>query len=62
MTRLDKPLRRELKITDQLYTLSIDSHGLKLSQKGHRKGIVLKWLDILNGNAALAAALEASLR
>jgi hypothetical protein len=34
MTPLDKPLRRELKIADHRYTLTIDSDGLKLTKKG----------------------------
>lgn len=62
MTRLDKPLRRELEIADAIYTLTIDPQGLKLTQKGKRKGIALRWADIVNGDAALAAALQASLK
>ena len=34
MTRLDKPLRRELQIGDAAYTLTIDPKGLKLVGKG----------------------------
>ena len=30
MTKLDKPLRREIAIGDQAYTLTIDPDGLKL--------------------------------
>ncbi|TCV97760.1 hypothetical protein EC912_101777 [Luteibacter rhizovicinus] len=62
MTRLDKPLRRELEIADRLYTVSIDPLGLRLTQKGHRNGVTLKWQDLLNGDAALAAALQAAAR
>lgn len=61
MTPLDKPLRRELAIDDHAYTLTIDPHGLKLVEKGRRKGIELGWRDLVNGDAALAAALQASL-
>ena len=60
MTKLDKPLRRELDIGDQTYTLVIDPVGLKLVEKGRRKGTELKWEDLVNGDAALAAALQAS--
>ena len=60
MTKLDKPLRRELAIGDKSYTLTIAPEGLKLTEKGHRKGIELKWSDLVNGNAGLAAALNAS--
>lgn len=61
MTELDKPLRRELRIADRRYTLTIDPAGLKLAERGHRRGIALKWEDLLNGDAAVAAALKASL-
>jgi hypothetical protein len=61
MTPLDKPLRRELQIADRRYTLTIDPTGLKLAEKGHRRGIALNWEDLLNGDAAVAAALKASL-
>lgn len=60
MTRLDKPIRRELEINGSAYTLTIDPEGLKLVAKGHRKGTTLAWTDLLSGDAALAAALQAS--
>lgn len=62
MTPLDKPLRREVQIDDQPYTLTIDPDGLKLVPKGKRKGLDLRWTDLVNGDAALAAALRASVR
>ena len=61
MTPLDKPLRREVEVRDRLYTLTLDPHGLKLVEKGRRKGIELAWTDLVNGDAAIAAALQASL-
>ena len=61
MTPLDKPLRRELAIEGTAYTLTIDPRGLKLVEKGRRKGIELAWRDLVNGDAALATALQASL-
>ncbi|HET7065384.1 MAG TPA: hypothetical protein VFI49_14025 [Rudaea sp.] len=60
MTKLDKPLRRELTIGEKSYTLTIAPEGLKLTEKGHRKGTELKWSDLLSGDAGLAAALQAS--
>ena len=62
MTPLDRPLRRELEVDGRAYTLTIGPEGLKLVEKGRRKGITLSWRDLLNGDAALAAALQASLR
>ncbi|APO95277.1 hypothetical protein [Xanthomonas vesicatoria] len=61
MTPLDKPLRRELQIGDQAYTLIIDPDGLKLVEKGKRKGVSLRWDALVSGDAALAIALNASL-
>lgn len=61
MTPLDKPLRRELKIGDQLYTLTISPEELKIVPKGRRKGLVLPWAELVSGDAALATALQASL-
>jgi hypothetical protein len=61
MTPLDKPLRRELEIEEHAYTLTIAPDGLKLVEKGRRKGIELAWRDLVNGDAALAKALQASL-
>jgi hypothetical protein len=61
MTPLDKPLRREVMIEDRAYTLTLDPHGLKLVEKGRRKGLELAWADMVNGDAALAAALQGSL-
>ncbi|UPG87431.1 hypothetical protein L2Y94_08780 [Luteibacter aegosomatis] len=60
MTPLDKPLKRELIVSRQSYTLTIDPEGLKLVEKGKRKGLELSWKDLLSGDAGLAAALQAS--
>jgi hypothetical protein len=61
MTPLDKAIRRELQVGDDTYTLTIDPNGLKLVLKGRRKGVELQWTELVNGDAALAAALQASL-
>ena len=60
MTKLDKPLRREVQIGDKAYTLTIAPEGLKLVEKGHRKGVDIAWGDLVNGDAGLAAALQGS--
>ena len=61
MTPLDKPLKRELMIGEVAYTLVLDPNGLKLTEKGHRRGVELRWKDLVSGDAALATALNASL-
>jgi hypothetical protein len=60
MTKLDKPLRREIVIAEAPYTLTIDADGLKLMKKGHRRGVSLRWTELVSGDAALASALQAS--
>jgi len=62
MTPLEKPLRRELRIGDQAYALVVGPEELSLVLKGHRRGVVLRWVDLINGDAALASALQASLQ
>jgi len=61
MTPLDKPLKREIEIDGTRYTLVLDPQGLKLAEKGHRRGVELSWKDLVSGDAALATALKASL-
>jgi hypothetical protein len=61
MTRLDKPLRREIIIKKQPHVLTISPDGFKLTRKGRRKGVEIAWADLANGDAAMAAALNASL-
>ena len=60
-TRLDKPLKREIEIDGDPYTLTLTTEGLKLTRKGKRKGHELSWHDLVSGEAALATALNASL-
>jgi hypothetical protein len=60
-TKLDKPLKRELDLGGEPYTLTISPEGLKLVPKGRRKGHELAWKDLVSGEAALAVALNASL-
>ena len=60
-TKLDKPLKREVLIEGKRYMLTISPQGLKLVPKGRRKGLEIAWKEIVSGEAALAAALQASL-
>lgn len=59
-TRLEGPLRREVEIDGAPWTLTIDPDGMKLAPKGRRKGVELRWPDLVSGDAALAAALRGS--
>jgi hypothetical protein len=60
-TKLEGPLKRELLIGGQEYTLTVSPMGFVLALKGRRKGLQLGWEDLVNGEAALATALNASL-
>ena len=62
MTKLEGTLRREISIDGQPFTLAISPEGLKLTLKGRRKGHELLWKDLVSGDAALAVALNASVR
>ena len=61
MTPLEKILRRALKINGADYVLTISPQGLKLTLKKKRNGLELAWADLVDGEAALATALNASL-
>ena len=60
--RLHKPLRRELSIAGEPWVITISPVALKLTRKGRRKGLELAWKALISGDAALAAALNASVR
>jgi hypothetical protein len=60
-TKLAGPLKREITIGDDAYTLTITPDGFLLAPKGRRKGHELTWASIVSGEAALATALNASL-
>jgi hypothetical protein len=62
MTKLEGTLRREISIDGEPFTVAISPEGLKLTPKGRRKGHELRWKDIVSGEAALTAALSASVR
>ncbi len=61
-TKLEKELKREVEIGGESYNVTISPEGLTLVRKGRRKGLTLAWKDLVSGDAALAVALNASLR
>jgi hypothetical protein len=60
-TKLDGTLKRELLIGGDAYTLTLSQQGFTLALKGRRKGLDIRWADLVSGEAALATALNASL-
>lgn len=61
-TKLDKALKREIEIDGKPYMLTLSPEGLKLVPKGKRNGLEIAWKDLASGDAALATALNASLK
>jgi hypothetical protein len=60
-TKLEGQLKREIAVGDDAYTLTISPAGFVLARKGRRKGLEIRWADLVSGEAALANALNASL-
>jgi hypothetical protein len=60
-TRLVSPLKREIAVAGEPYTLTISPEGLRLVRKGRRNGLELAWSALVSGDQALAVALNASL-
>ena len=63
-TKLEKTLKREIDVDGKAYMLAISPEGLKVTEKGRRKGQELSWKGLLNGQgagptAALGGAMEA---
>jgi len=61
MTPLDKSLKRALMIKGRDYVIHLAPNALKITEKGRRLGLELKWADLISGESALAVALHASL-
>ena len=60
-TRLEKTIKRELELDGRLYTVQVGPDGVKVTEKGKRKGQELSWRDIISGDASLAQDLNVSL-
>jgi hypothetical protein len=62
MTELKSALSRELTVGKAKYKLTVSPQGFKLALKGKRNGLEIAWHDLINGDAAMAVALRASLQ
>jgi hypothetical protein len=60
MTPLHSTLKRAVTIHGQDYVITLTPERLHLALKGKRNGIDLAWAELVNGEAALAVALRAS--
>ena len=59
-TKLNKQLKREIDVDGKPFMVTLLAEGLKLTEKGKRLGRELTWKDLVSGDAALSAALNAS--
>ena len=57
-TKLDKPIKRELEIDGRSYMVIISPEGVKVVEKGRRKGQLVSWTAFVSGDAALAAGAQ----
>ena len=48
-TKLDKTIKRELEMDGQAFTVTISPEGVKLTQKGFRKGREMSWRGLWEG-------------
>jgi hypothetical protein len=60
-TKLDKPIKRELEHGGVLYTVTVSPDGVRVVEKGKRKGRELSWDSIISGDAELTEALKISI-
>ena len=59
-TRLDKPIKRELEHDGVLYTVTISPEGVRVVEKGKRKGRDVAWATLISGDAELNESLRIS--
>jgi hypothetical protein len=59
--KLEKTIKRELDLEGRAYTVSIGPEGVKVVEKGKRKGREISWKAIVSGDAELAEQLKTSL-
>lgn len=60
VTKLDKPLRREVEIDSKPYTLTLGPYKVKLTPKGHRHGVEVSWSALLKMGAREQPAFSAT--
>jgi hypothetical protein len=58
VTKLDKPIRREITINGEPYVLTIAPDGMRLTRKRFRTGVALSWRAVLArfGNSGTPSA------
>ena len=59
--KLEKSIKRELEMEGKTYTVQIAPEGIKVTEKGKRKGREISWRAIICGDAQLAEDLKLSM-
>ena len=59
--KLEKTIKRELEMDGKSYTVQIAPEGIKVTEKGKRKGREITWRAIISGDAQLAEELRTSI-
>ena len=60
-TKLEKTLKREITIDGKAYMVAISPEGVKVTQKGFRRGPEMTWRAIISGEAEMGQQLKSSL-
>ena len=47
VTKLDKPIKREIEVDGKAFTATISAQGIKLVEKRHRKGKFVTWTGLI---------------
>ncbi len=55
-TKLDKTIKREIELDGQAYMVTISPEGVKLTQKGFRKGREVSWKELLGDEGGAGSA------
>ena len=60
-TKLDKPLKREIEVNGVAFTVTLSGTGIKIVEKGKRKGQEMTWERLIRGDVTLGQDLADSI-
>ena len=60
VTPLGKTIKRIIKIQGDDFVVTLTPDALKVTRKGHQRGVEMRWESLVSGESALAVALQAS--
>ena len=59
-TKLEKAIKREVTLNDVAFTVTMSPEGLRIVEKGKRKGHELSWDQLIRGDVSLTQDLKDS--